>query len=107
MTTTALFVHVPVDKIEICKGPRACRWIDAIMITRRRQFNVDPDIYAEVEFTLKTAASKMSFKRKIKLALIDTSNKHSRDYYFAAIFNGQVVSGYYNPDTQTGWFNLD
>jgi hypothetical protein len=88
MAATVLFVHVPVDRVEIVSGPK---W--------------KLDNYHPWRFKLRTAASAKTFYRTIKLEWLQFSDENEAQ--FTAIFCGAVISGAYNMKTRKGWFSLD
>ncbi|HEY8992877.1 MAG TPA: hypothetical protein VIM37_03460 [Candidatus Microsaccharimonas sp.] len=91
---------LPVDKFEIVNGPGALKCMEI-----QEELHRHPDVYVEVTFTLKTLASDSSFKRQLKLA--NLYGVFDGNFSFTAIFNNRIVSGAYNMQSRTGWFNLD
>lgn len=107
MSSNALFVHVPVDRVDIINGPGAskCLEIKAQLDDLRYDDFGNSPVYVEQAFTLHTAASERFFGRKIKLAAIFDVTDH--DFEFTAVFCGEVISGVYDFHKKVGWFNLD
>lgn len=119
MPSTELFVHVPVDYIDIVNGPGPMWLVQVVAdlyVRKARAMNVALATceYSEVEFTLKTLASNTPFRRKLKIAEFELGDVEQKDFgnldrdcMFTAVFSGQVVSGMYNPKRRTGDFSLD
>lgn len=105
MPSTALFVHVPVDKIEIFSGPGSREWIE---ISQQLSLprTAAHESYVEHTFRLRTAASKRLFSRKLKLTSISLPLQNY-SHLFTAIFCNQAVSGVYSTQARAGWFSLD
>lgn len=101
MPSTALFVHVPVDKVWIVSGPpmRRCLYIRELFIWEREAE------YFEESFTLATPASSRSFRRSLKLTSLNSAEFYQ--FNFTALFSSQIVSGIYDARARAGWFNLD
>jgi len=113
MPSTALFVHVPVDKIVIINGPGPKWLVQAIgdLNTRLTAPHANGTVYTEMEFTLRTGASDSTFRRKLKVTAFDISDLRrddfgglDKEYSFVARLNGHAVFGYYNPKGRTGFF---
>ena len=103
MPATALFVHVPVDRLEIVGCPGTDVW-DAIDFALQ-DCGYDDSIQFATELTFKTAASRRSFRRKV---VITTTYAHHGDgFYFNGVFCGQKVEGFINKRSRTGWMNLN
>lgn len=116
MPSTALFIHVPVDRFEISNGPGPMWLVQVVadLYTRLTVPHATDTVYAEVEFTLRTPASGMRFRRTLKLTAFDVGDVTrddfgdiDRDCSFTALFNGVVVSGAYNMKRRTGFFSLN
>lgn len=98
-----LMAHVPVDRFDIVDGPRHVKWM-AMMERLGRSTDQNP-VYVHLALTLTTAASNTPFRRGVALATI--FDVKGDVFSFTALFSGRVVSGVYNMETRTGWFNLD
>lgn len=97
---------VPVDMFEITNGP------SAVKITEAQSYLQMPfdhpqkrSPYFSLDFTLKTGASELTFRRPLLMATI--FDVKDGQFSFTAIFGGKVVSGVYNMKLRTGWFNLE
>ena len=95
-----LIAHVPVDRFEIINGPSAAKCLE---IFEKMRLHFDKGV--DVPFTLKTAASKSSFRRKIHIT--DIYGVNVGLFSFTANFANRVVVGTYNVRTHTGWFKLE
>jgi hypothetical protein len=116
MPSTALFVHVPVDSVEIVDGPGSTWVTEIIPDYYERLTGQDHTLSAisiEVALTLRTDASGLTFRRKLKLTAFgigvmvhfaSDSLSLNRDCPFTARFSGHNVSGYYNPQERKGHF---
>lgn len=103
MPATALFVHVPVDKLEIVDCPGNDIW-DALDL-ELQPCGYNNSVHFEVTLTFKTAASQRSFRRKV---VITTTYAHHGDgFYFKGIFCDAHVEGFINKRNRIGWMNLD
>lgn len=101
MPSNALFVHVPVDKVRILRGPHMRRCLEI-----RELFIWEHKIeYVEESFTLATPASTRSFRRTLKLTSLTSAEFYQ--FNLTALFSGQIVSGIYDARARAGWFSLD
>ncbi|HEY0965001.1 MAG TPA: hypothetical protein VGE13_00800 [Candidatus Saccharimonadales bacterium] len=113
MPSKAHFVHVPVDRVEICNGPGPVIWVKTVALLHANMFQEIPlpDIEVDdLEFTLRTSASSKTFRRKLKITSADVDiidfGEVDVEVGFTAIFNRQIASGIYNPGRRTGWFSI-
>ena len=113
MSSNALFVHVPVDRVQIVDGPALERILFArlqreLEEARLEGFFASSDgkmRYTRLKFTLRTSASQEPFGRDIPMASI--GEPEDGVVQFTALFCDKVVSGVYDTRTRTGWFSLD
>lgn len=105
MSSSALLVHVPVDALDIVKGPGSKAMLDAYA----RLQNVKPseEFYVTLPFTFKSPASNQPFKRLVKIAAILIEDdvqgmKPICNLFFTGIFCNKYVEGSYNIATQKG-----
>lgn len=103
MPATALFVHVPVDRLVIvgCPGTKTWEALDHEL----EPCGYDDFVHFEMTLTFKTAASQHSFRRKT--VITSTHSHHGDGFYFKGIFCGARVEGFINKRSRTGWMNLD
>lgn len=105
MSPSALFVHVPVDRLTIVNGPSA--QVMHHHYIRLLGMPADSTAYEQVVFTFRTAASSQTFKRFVRLANI-TPNDGSgflepvKSVDLNGIFCGTYVEGDYDMDTRRG-----
>jgi hypothetical protein len=110
MSATALFikdavVHVPVREFFIDDGCGAERIVE-IMSELAQHQNDSGNYYVEETFTLRTRASRETFKRKLKMACVWSSGNENT-VAFTMVFSGRIWSGWYDFHLRQGWFNLD
>lgn len=97
MASSALLIHVPVDRVEITSGPSQREW-GTIFDT-----DASSDLWFDLELTMRTPASGQTFKREITVvqAIPEVPNPA---FLFRARFNRDVVHGRYDFRVRTGWF---
>jgi hypothetical protein len=101
---TELLAHIPVDNVDIVNGPAYPVWQQLMAELAHKP-------YVLAEFTLKTAASKQTFRRTLEVTEIfnDLGKLNEEGEYsseFSAYFSGSRVIGLYGSD-RTGWFSLN
>jgi hypothetical protein len=108
MTAIALFLHVPVEEVEIVRGPDAseCMRI-GIDLSPNLHGNLRPWEFRRHKTTMvmKTDASPRTFKRDIELVTIFLFE--GDEFQFTGNFCGQEIAGTYNVKLRTGSFRLD
>lgn len=102
MAAKALFIHVPVDRVDIKDGPQSYLWLQ---IRDQLATNGGDKEFFEARFKMCTEASKLVNQRKIELMTI-TANSRSYTFQFTGRFCAQMVQGLYNIQTRTGSFSL-
>lgn len=101
MSSTALFVHVPVDEIEIAWGDQSGQ--DLFFFMGR----TDPVKALTMSVNLKTSASNKIFQRKLTITqVLRMTGRGKREVVtFRGTFASQPVQGTYCPHTRSGRFS--
>lgn len=102
MTTSskkALRLNVPVDHIDILKGPGA----GDILRLQDSTGNGTDDALRLILFTLSTPASKKTFRKKIHIETLSRTDDY-RTFRFSGYLNGVAVHGVYNTQVRKGYF---
>ena len=108
-SSTALFIHVPVNTVELVNGPGQNEWSDIFEVIDYQLEEADYDwrviTGVEVELAMQTPASGLIFKRKVTIK--NGYSFHGDGFYFKGIFCGQLVNGFFNKRSRDGWLNPD
>lgn len=105
MSSKALFLHVPVDVINIVNGPGPKRWNQAVTELAHR-LQSDEQARIEVEFTLSTGASERTFKRTLTLSELQHYDADDPHCCVQATLNDRMLYGIYSPSRRSGMFDF-
>lgn len=109
-SSVALFMHIPVDKVELVNGPSHNEWSTVFEVIDNQLEEAGYSSWrviagVEVDLSMQTPASSLIFKRTVTVK--NGYAFHGDGFYFKGICCGQQVEGFFNKRSRDGWLNLD